>query len=311
MEYLQLSIEQGQHEQPLLRPLSSLKRSSSWTEDEERRRVFWTIFNMDRFCSVTTGWNTSLTADDVQRRLPADGGLWHKEKAVQTPYFGIWDKSSAKIGKSIAFMPAHYPSPGQASETDANEATADMSTVGAFAYCVEATESLSRVITYFLQQKVNFRDRQEVGSWLTRFKELDLRLVHWKMFLPQKWRDSNVSREPERVEMDPNLTLAHLTHNASMILLHQRIAYPPPAWNEIVKLPSFCSAETCANAAIETRTITQKYLKFTSPRSVVTSQFAFCVYISARALLGMLSPAKCVCDCSASHQDDLGSFAGF
>lgn len=53
----------------------------------------------------------------------------------------------------------------------------DMTTVGAFAYCIEATESLSRVTTYFLQQRINFDDRQEVGSWLTRFKELDLRLV--------------------------------------------------------------------------------------------------------------------------------------
>lgn len=52
-----------------------------------------------------------------------------------------------------------------------------MTTVGAFAYCVEATESLSRVTTYFLQQGINFQDRQQVGNWLTRFKELDLRLV--------------------------------------------------------------------------------------------------------------------------------------
>lgn len=54
-----------------------------------------------------------------------------------------------------------------------------MSTIGAFAYRVEATESLSRVTTFFLQQKINYRDRQEMGSWLMRFKELDLRLVRY------------------------------------------------------------------------------------------------------------------------------------
>jgi hypothetical protein len=53
----------------------------------------------------------------------------------------------------------------------------DLSNIGAFAYYVESIESLSRVNTYFLQQEVNFSDRQEVLSWLTRFKELDLRLV--------------------------------------------------------------------------------------------------------------------------------------
>lgn len=106
------------------------------------------------------------------------------------------------------------------------------------------------------------------------------------MFLPQRWKDSNISRQSAVVNMDPNLTLAHVTHNTSMILLHQRIAYPDREWETKFKLPSFCSAETCQVASVETASITQKYLKYTSPLSPVTSQFAFCVYISARVLLG-------------------------
>jgi hypothetical protein len=110
--------------------------------------------------------------------------------------------------------------------------------------------------------------------------------ISWKMFLPQKWRDSNISRQPTLVDMDPNLTLAHITHNTSMILLHQRIAYPKPEWSSVVKLPSFCSAETCQVAAVESATITQKYLKYKPDHSPVTNQFAFCVFINARVLLG-------------------------
>lgn len=204
MEYLQLSVEPVNHDtEPLLKPLVSLPPAQSWIEEEERRRVFWNIFNLDRFCSVATGWNTSLTADDVQRRLPADGGCWHKGEVVTTPYFGIWDRSNAKIGNSIAFLPAHYssleqdddpeaepdaatktgmlppqPSP-RPSTTKSSVAGPDMSTVGAFAYCIEATESLSRVTTFFLQQRIDFNDRREVINWLTRFKELDLRLVQY------------------------------------------------------------------------------------------------------------------------------------
>ncbi|PTD03544.1 hypothetical protein HYE67_000922 [Fusarium culmorum] len=297
VEYLQLSVEFDDRQQgPLLKPLTSLPPPQNWTQEEERRRVFWSIFNLDRLCSVMTGWNTSLTSDDVRRRLPADGGLWHKGETVLTPYFGIWDRSAAKMGNSIVFLPAHYPSPEQVTEappeTPSTNTTAskrndtvDMTTVGAFAYCIEATESLSRVTTYFLQQRINFKDRQEVGNWLTRFKELDLRLVHWKMFLPQKWKDSNISRRPTIINMDPNLTLAHITHNTSMILLHQQIAYPAPQWTSIVRMPSAHSAETCQIAAAETATITQKYLKYTAENSPVNSQFAFCVFVSARALL--------------------------
>ncbi|KAH8663281.1 fungal-specific transcription factor domain-containing protein [Ilyonectria robusta] len=297
VEYLQLSIECEEHDtQPLLKPLLSLLPTRQWVEEEERRRVFWSIFNLDRFCSVTTGWNTSLTADDVHRRLPADGDLWHKEEAVTTPYFGIWDRSAAKIGNSIAFLPTGYSgsdhttqsamqhgSPQSTSHTAG--AQPDMSGVGAFAYCIEATESLSRVTTFFLQQRINFHDRQEVSSWLTRFKELDLRLVHWKMFLPQRWKDSNISRQPTIITMDPNLTLAHATHNTSMILLHQRIAYPPADWTNIVELPSMCSAEICCNAAMEIQNIAAKYLKNTPSISPVGNQFAFCVFVAARVLL--------------------------
>ena len=141
---------------------------------------------------IINRWNTSLTSDDVHRRLPADGGLWNNEEHVVTPFFGIWDRSAARIGNSITFLPAHFPTPSAIDSTAQPEspmsipsrpsqgtAPVDMSTVGAFAYCIEATESLSRVTTYFLQQKINFKDRQEVSSWLTRFKELDLRLVQF------------------------------------------------------------------------------------------------------------------------------------
>ncbi|KAF4215737.1 hypothetical protein CNMCM6457_005752 [Aspergillus fumigatiaffinis] len=277
VEYLQLSVESENHDTGrVLQPRPSLPVAADWVEEEERRRVFWTVFNLDRFCSVTTGWNTSLTSNDVHRRLPADGGLWHNEEPVTTPFFGIWDRSAGKIGTLIAFLPTDKPSP---------TAQVDMSTVGAFAYRVEATESLSRVTTFFLQQRINHRDRQEMGSWLMRFKELDLRLVSWKMFLPQKWKDTNISRQPTVVTMDPNLTLAHITHNTSMILLHQRIAYPPPEWLEVVKLPTLSSAETCEAAAAETANITEKYLGNCPREGVVDSQFAFCVFVSARVLL--------------------------
>lgn len=105
------------------------------------------------------------------------------------------------------------------------------------------------------------------------------------MFLPQKWKDSNISRDVTLIDMDPNLTLAHLTHNTSMILLHQHIAYPPPDWKDLVKLPSACSAETCQMAAVETASISQKYLKYTKD-GMVNSQFALCAFVAGRILLG-------------------------
>ncbi|KAH8819895.1 fungal-specific transcription factor domain-containing protein [Xylogone sp. PMI_703] len=298
VEYLQLSIEVEENdEKPLLKPCPSLEPPKDWTEMETRRRVFWNIFNIDRCCSVMTGWNTSLTSDDVRRRLPVDGSLWRKQEPVLAPFFGIWDKSAGRIGNSIAFLTTQYPtlssphadeehrSPGKMMDVCQNPPVEEMSGIGAFAYCIEATESMSRVTTYFLQQKVNLHDQKQISCWLMRFKELDLRLVHWKMFLPGKWRDTNISRQSTRVIMDPNLTLAHITHNASMILLHQLIAYPPVHWDWATRLPSRCSADTCETAAMETASITEKYLGSPTGSKIVNSQFTFCVFIAARVLL--------------------------
>ncbi|KAL3462481.1 fungal-specific transcription factor domain-containing protein [Aspergillus heterothallicus] len=294
VEYLQLTVE---HDEPVhhlfSQPYKLLPPPSDWTEAEERRRVFWGIFALDRFCSVSMGWNTSLTADDVRRRLPCDGITWRKETPVVTPYFGIWDKSAGRIGNPIAFLPTHPVSvrptqdegetPSDAGTSPGAASTVDMSSVGAYAYCLEATESLSRVTTYFLQQKVNLNDQKDFGAWLTRFKELDLRLVHWKMLLPQKWTVNVAQHALSR--MDPNLTLAHVTHNASMILLHQPIAFPLPEWPFRNRLPVVCSMDTCQSAAVEVASITNHYLKSSLPTSPLSSQLAFCVFIAARSLL--------------------------
>ncbi|XPS92565.1 hypothetical protein M3J09_001952 [Ascochyta lentis] len=290
--YLQLTSEPSAAFQDgaLMKPVRLVQSSNDWTELEERRRLFWIIFMLDRFCSVSTGWDTSLTSDDVHRRLPADGGYFTREEPVVTPYFGIWNKAAARIGRSLANVPAPYseedPAAEQPQGASPNSANGyiDASKLGAFAYCVEATESLSQVTTFFLQQKINAQDKEHAVSWLTRFKELDLRLVHWKLFLPPRWRDSNISADREVIDMDPNLTLAHITHNTSMILLHHPIAYPAKSWNDYVALPKECSAQTCELAAVETSNIVSRFLTYT-PIPFVNVQFAFCAFVAAKALL--------------------------
>ena len=237
------------------------------------------------------GWNTSLTSIDVHQRLPCEGILWRKQEAVLTPYLGIWDKSTGGMENMMRTTgrreshsspdvdPRHQPA---GAYMDSRPQECDVDHIGAFAYCVEATESMSRVTTYFLQQRINPHDPEAVNAWLARFKELDLRRVHWKMFLPQKWKP-NVGEMASR--MDPNLTLAHITHNASTILLHQLIAWPPRSWPFRKRLPSVWSAETCWSAGKEISTITLKYLENTPDALPLTSSFAFCVYIAARMML--------------------------
>jgi hypothetical protein len=191
VSYLQLSVEEEALETTqrttLLSDLPELPSATSWVERESRRRLFWNVFLLDRFCAIATGWKASLTGGDVARRLPADGGLWRRCQAVTTPYFGIWDHNAANIDRTIAFLPSKYGSPAEANVDNLPEASTHHSDrshkpavpvrAGAFAYCIESVESLSRMNSFFLQQKIDLTDREEVSSWLTRFKELDLRLV--------------------------------------------------------------------------------------------------------------------------------------
>lgn len=236
----------------LLNRVGFLSPAKNVTETEERRRIFWSVFQMDRFCSVTTGWNTSLTSTDVKRRLPTEGGFWKDKIYKKTRYFNISDPD--------------------VDSTDVNDA------LGGYAYLIEATECLNRVASFLLREKINFATRESLRSWFDGFQGLDSMLVRWKTFLPEKWQVASVQADGR---MDENLTLAHITHNTSVLLLHHNIAYPPPDLN--VRLPSLNSAQTCFSAALEIATIASKFLVHV--RIAVSPQFAFCLFVAARTLL--------------------------
>lgn len=85
-------------------------------------------------------------------------------------------------------------------------------------------------------------------------------------------------------KMDPNLTLAHITHKTAVVLLHQGIAYPSAEWQTTsIQLSSASSAETCLAAASELAIISAEFLQGTT--IVINSQYAFCLFICGRMLL--------------------------
>ncbi|KAF6803389.1 fungal specific transcription factor [Colletotrichum musicola] len=298
VQRLHLNVEEStQGSDHVLLPTTgpAMNMSENWAESEERRRVFWGIFLLDRLGSISTGSKPTLTAEEVSRRLPVDGGLWRKCQPALTPFFDIWDSNAANIANTIAFLPSQYEVTGQESSnhfTNENELSAEKSSsyarpakIGAFSYCIEAVESLSRITSFFLQQKINYLDRSEVSSWLTRFKELDLRLVHWKKFLPQRWKNPDDTHNPvTAAAMDPNMTLAHVAHNTSLIFLHQRVAYPSEEIKHL-KLPSACSAETCFLSAVQTANISSKYLQQGIVTNAMAPLFSLCIFASAKILL--------------------------
>ncbi|KAK5171488.1 uncharacterized protein LTR77_004633 [Saxophila tyrrhenica] len=207
VEQMQLSVEgtdgtQEEHsyKRPTVSRTTFLNAPATWIESEERRRIFWTVFLMDRFCSVATG----LTNADVHRRLPCEGALWEAGKPVRTPFFGVASRTSAAVVDTESTITTTER------QTTDNE---EVQCMGGFAFSIEAMENLNLVTTFFLRQSTRFQNAKEAQIWLMQFKELDIRLVRWRLFLPTQWAEA--SSPDINGGMDPNLVLAHLAHNAA------------------------------------------------------------------------------------------------
>jgi hypothetical protein len=139
VDYLGLTVEPNESRpKPLLPPLTIVKESSSNAETEERKRVFWSAFMLDRIVSISSGYSTGFTSDNVSRQLPCNGGIWRRNEESSTPYFGIWEKSQARIGQSITSLPTHKPSPNEVSNRSPGSTALNISQLGALA-CVSSS----------------------------------------------------------------------------------------------------------------------------------------------------------------------------
>lgn len=135
VDYLGLTIEPDERRpKALLPPLGILKDSSSNAETEERKRVFWNAFLLDRMVSISSGFSTGFTSDNVSRQLPCNGGIWRRNEESRTPYFGIWEKSQARIGQSITSLPTHKASPNEPANRSPRSGSINISQLGALAY---------------------------------------------------------------------------------------------------------------------------------------------------------------------------------
>jgi hypothetical protein len=207
---------------------------------------------MDRFCSVTTGWNTSLTHRGIHRRLPVDGAMWKN--------------NTSKCGRFF-----YGSENSEVDPTDADDC------LGGYAYLIEATDCLSRVVD-FLLETFDFATTEGLRLWFDKFQTLDSMLIRWKTFLPSKWQVVTVD---EAGIMDENLTLAHVTYNTTVLLLHQNLAYPPSGSK--LRITTKTSADTCLSVALEIARITEKFLSHVD--ITVSPQFALCVFVAARTIL--------------------------
>jgi hypothetical protein len=228
----------------------------SWAGKETTRRLFWSLFLQDHFAAVVSGTRPNFDARAIRRLLPCDGQRWQDDQPVHTR----------------EFVPASVAIQGQV--------FAD-TCIGGLAYLIEATD-IHSMVTAFICGMRDSQASKDVRVCLQEFLNLDLIMTSWKTRLPPRYQQASYD---ENGYMDHNVTLAHLTHNTSGIMLYQ--------WSHAV------SCMTTAGANLHPTLLSQTFLikqaakeiskicnRFLLHRHYLMSpQFSYCQFLAARALL--------------------------
>ncbi len=133
-----------------------LPQPKSWIEDEERRRLFWMTYVLDRYATIDTAFDFALNEQEMDRALPCRYDQFSENIPVETKWFR-WNERS----ETIINQPAN---------------------LGSFSYHCEVLRILSR-FHRFLKRPVNIDSTKDVQEWRETYQELGGELDSVSFFL--------------------------------------------------------------------------------------------------------------------------------
>ncbi|KAL3445692.1 fungal-specific transcription factor domain-containing protein [Aspergillus insuetus] len=236
----------------------TLPESESWIEDEGRRRLFWMVYLLDRYSTITTAFDFSLDDKDIDRKLPCKDEYFIKNQPVETRWF-----------QSLNDRPDHL---------------IRSENVGSFGLYVEILGILSR-IHLFLKRPVDIGALSDVEDWQATYRKLDSELTTWEFNLPTEYTYENASRAfsgSKHKGHHCDWVQLHSVYQTAVISLHSSAAYPTT--RSPIFTPSYSASQRCLLAVDNILSVT---------RFVVNNQildklgppFAFTLWVSARLLL--------------------------
>ncbi|CEN61655.1 fungal-specific transcription factor domain-containing protein [Aspergillus pseudodeflectus] len=236
----------------------TLPESESWIEDEGRRRLFWMVYLLDRYSTITTAFDFSLDDKDIDRKLPCKDEYFIKNQPVETRWF-----------QSLNDRPDHL---------------IRSENVGSFGLYVEILGILSR-IHLFLKRPVDIGALSDVEDWQATYRKLDSELTTWEFNLPTEYTYENASRAfsgSKHKGHHCDWVQLHSVYQTAVIRLHSSAAYPTT--RSPIFTPSYSASQRCLLAVDNILSVT---------RFVVNNQildklgppFAFTLWVSARLLL--------------------------
>jgi len=137
-----------------------LPEPKDFIEDESRRRLFWMIYLLDRYATISTAFEFALDDKEIDRKLPCRDDLFARNQPVETRWF----------------------SPSDRSEFSSNRPE----NLGEFSYYIEILGIMSKVHC-FLKKPVDISALSDVEQWQREYRELDGVVNNWKFGLPPEY----------------------------------------------------------------------------------------------------------------------------
>lgn len=248
-------------------------------EAESRRRLFWGIYMLDRFSSVSTSFAFRINENDIDRMLPIQESLW--------------------LTSSISLPKTRWlKTPNRTDYTTSNPQFIDP-----FGHLLEILQILA-MIHDFLRKAVNIYSLEDVIQWQMRYRQLDQQIDDWHNSLTLEYTDINrvtvngdndtlngVSLQGSSTgELNPMLVMLHATHYTTIMRLHSSAGYAFLKSEFFTSSPS--AAQKCRQA-VKSMTTLAKLVSSHSTWEYLGPHYAWTLWVSARLLL---------VDCVTNHQ---------
>ena len=234
-----------------------LPEAKTWIEDEERRRLFWAVFLLDRYATIATAFEFALDEKEVDRRLPCRDDLFAANKPVETRWFGPQERS--KYSTAITDNHGHFSS-----------------------HC-ELMGILGH-IHQFLKRPIDIGSLADVEKWQGTYRTLDSELNAWHFNLPDEF--ANVTRLLKANLPSKNVScgwiMLHAAHCLTVIRLNSSAAYP--SQTSPIFSSSYSAMQRCIGAVDNMRQLAH-FVKISGLVDKLGPAFAFSVWVCARVTL--------------------------
>jgi hypothetical protein len=255
---LGLDVERSTFLELTIHPSATILQApkpKSWVENEERRRLCWMTFILDRYATIETAGTFLLDEREMDRSLPCRYDLFSREEPVRTRWYRHAGPPEITVNKQ--------------------------ENLGSFSYHCEILLILSR-IHRFLHRPLDITRHSDIQQWRKVYQELDFELNGWLQSLPDEYSKMSQLCHPDPGSKISNWITLHAAFVTTVIRLHSPAAFPTV--HSLVFAPTDDAIQRCLGAVESLRGIAQDVLH-SGILNLLGHPFAFALWVSARVLL--------------------------